>query len=155
MTALPRKVHIMVAVRRHMAPLVGWGRWPRTLGYAALATAGTMAIVSPTPAVREAASPTSGWLAYAWAIMIVVGGLSSALGTAFDRWFGEYVGLWPLATTFAVYSLASAVTADRPTGALLLGAFALFLVARWRHVAMVRKEADHLRRQRDARTGGG
>jgi len=104
-----------------------------------------MALLRPSSAVRDATSPTSGWLVYAWAFMILLGGLSSAVGTWLDRWIGEYVGLWPLMTTLAVYALAAA--AVNGGAALFLGAFALMFLARWRHVSMVRNEAHNVRQQ--------
>jgi hypothetical protein len=122
------------------------GRWVRTFGYLALSGAGMAAIIWPPPSVREAASPTTGWLTYAWAIMIVVGGLLSASGTVMNRWFGEYVGLWPLVVTLFVYSLAAVAAPGRMSvaGSLLFAAFALLFLARWRHVAMVRHEAARI-----------
>lgn len=135
-------------------PRFGWGRWPRTGGYLCLVAAGILVFTRPGSAVRDATSPTSGWLVYVWATMIVVGGLMSAVGTWLDRWFGEYIGLWPLASTLSVYAVAAAASArersSSPAGALLLAAFALIFLARWRHVAMVRKQA-HLVSQAIAR----
>lgn len=133
-------------------PVTGWGRWPRTVGYLCLAAAGLVALVHPASSVREATSPTSGWLVYAWAVMILIGGLSSAVGTWLDRWIGEYVGLWPLMATLAVYVVAAAAASG--AGALFLASFALMFLARWRHVAMVRDQAQHIRRQ-IARAGDG
>jgi hypothetical protein len=119
------------------------GRWFRVAGYALLALAGCAAVAWPTPSVRAAAAPTAGALVYVWAAMLIVGGLASAVGAARDRWLGEYAGLWPLIMTWAVYALAALAT-GRPTAiasAAALGGVALILLARWRVVASIRREA--------------
>jgi hypothetical protein len=118
-------------------------RWTRVGAYTLMAVAGLAALTWPSPPVRAATSPTSGALVYVWAVMLAVGGLSSALGAARDRWLGEYAGLWPLVVTFAVYALASAATGrvSAIAGACVLGAVALLLLARWRDVALIRREA--------------
>jgi hypothetical protein len=85
--------------------------------------------------------------------MLVVGGVSCAVGAARDRWIGEYAGLWPLIATFAVYALAAA-TAGRVTavaGACALGSIALMLLARWRDVALVRREAARYNAEHERR----
>lgn len=88
-------------------------------------------------------------MVYVWAAMILIGGLSSAVGTWLDRWFGEYIGLWPLAMTLAVYAVALAATSaargTTPAAALLFAGFSLLFVARWKHVAMIRREAEFIR----------
>ena len=112
-------------------------------GYTLMAVAGIAAIVWPAPTVRAATAPTAGALVYVWAAMLTLGGLSSAIGAARDRWLGEYAGLWPLVMTFAVYALAAAA-AGRTTsvaGACALGSIAMLLAARWRDVALIRREA--------------
>lgn len=116
-------------------------RWTRVSGYSLMAVAGMAAIAWPTPSVRAASGP--GGLVYVWAVMLVVGGLSSALGAACDRWLGEYAGLWPLVVTFFVYALAASATGRLTAiaGACALGSIGLLLLARWRDVAMIRREA--------------
>lgn len=106
-----------------------------------MAVAGIAAIAWPSPAVRAATAPTAGVLVYVWAAMLVVGGVTSGLGAALDRWLGEYIGLWPLVFTFTVYALAAAAAGAAIAGAALLGGIALLLLARWRDVATIRREA--------------
>lgn len=119
-------------------------RWSRVVGYSLMALAGVFAIAVPAPSVQEAAE-SARYLAMVWAIMLVVGGVASAIGAALDRWLGEYAGLWPLITTFLVYAVSIAVTAARNppawAGAALLGSIAFLLLSRWRDVAAVRHHA--------------
>jgi len=80
---------------------------------------------------------------YVWAGLLTLGGASSAIGSAMDRWLGEYAGLGPLVVTWAVYAFAAAAS-GRVTaiaGACGLGAVAFLLLARWRDVALIRREA--------------
>lgn len=119
-----------------VVPRFGWGRYPRTLGYALLTACGLVLIVAPSPAVR-ASVPTLAVVA--WAAFLIVGGLLSALGAGLDRWAGEYVGLWPIMTAFAVWSLAAIANPGALAfGLLMLGITAIFF-ARWRHVSRVRR----------------
>lgn len=121
------------------------GRAARLVGYALMGLAGVAAMVWPAPAVQEATAPTGGALAYVWAALLVVGGVTSAAGAASDRWLGEYAGLWPLVATFAVFGL-SALASERGfvavAGGLALLAIAALLHARWQDVALIRREAD-------------
>lgn len=120
------------------------GRAARLVGYALMGLAGVAAMVWPAPAV-QAATPTVGPLAYIWAGMLILGGVTSAAGAASDRWLGEYAGLWPLVATFAVYGLA-ALAGGRGwaavAGGLALLSVAALLHARWHDVALIRREAD-------------
>lgn len=117
-------------------------RWTRVVGYVLMAVAGVAAMVWPTPAVRAATNPLA-ILAYLWAALLILGGLSSALGAAADRWLGEYAGLWPLIVTWAVYAIAAGATGRFTSiaAACALGSIALLLLARWRDVAHIRREA--------------
>jgi len=127
-------------------------RWTRVGGYSLMAVAGIAAMAWPTPSVRAATAPTAGALVYVWAGMLAVGGLSSAIGAALDRWLGEYAGLWPLVVTFWVYALAAGSTgrATSIAGACALSSIAMLLLARWRDVALIRREAARLA-ERDRR----
>ena len=118
-------------------------RWTRVVGYSLMALAGIAAVAWPSPAVKAATGPTTGLLVYVWAILLAVGGVSAAVGSALDRWLGEYAGLWPLVTTFAVYAIAAASSGRGAAiaGAALLGSIAFLLLARWRDVAHLRQEA--------------
>ena len=117
-------------------------RWTRAIGYGLMAAAGFAAMVWPAPSVRAATTPMAG-LAYVWAGMLALGGLASAWGAAVDRWLGEYAGLWPLIATWAVYALAAGATGRLTSiaAACALGAIAFLLLARWRDVAQIRREA--------------
>lgn len=112
-----------------------------------MAAAGLASFAWPSPAVERATSATSGGTVYAWAALLAVGGLACALGSASDWWLGEYAGLWPLIATFAVYALAAAATGRGTAigGACLLGSISMFLYARWRDVAVIRREAARFR----------
>jgi hypothetical protein len=115
------------------------------LGYALMALAGVAAMAWPAPSVRAATNPTAGALVYVWAALLIVGGVACALGAATDRWLGEYAGLWPLVTTFAVYGVAlvfSSWGTPGYAGGLALLSIATLMVARWQVVALVRREAD-------------
>jgi hypothetical protein len=119
-------------------------RAARFTGYTMMAAGGAAAMVWPSPAVQAATSPTAGALVYVWAGLLAVGGVSSAYGAATDRWLGEYAGLWPLMATFTVYGIAAFVGTRGPVawaGGLVLLAIAGLLLARWREVALIRREA--------------
>lgn len=124
----------------HVIPRFGWGRYPRTLGYVLLTACGLVLIAAPAPAVRAS---TAAWAVFAWAGFLIVGGVLSAIGAGFDRWPGEYVGLWPIMTAFAVWTIAALAQVPNSTAALafglLLGAITSIFFARWRHVARVRR----------------
>lgn len=127
-------------------------RGARTIGYTLMACAGTAAMIWPPQSVRDStSSPDS---VYIWAALMIVGGVSSALGAATDRWLGEYVGLWPLICTFMVFGIA-AFASDRGAvaraGGFCLLAFAAWLISRWRETALIRREAD--RKARTDETG--
>jgi hypothetical protein len=115
------------------------------IGYTLMALAGIAAMLWPAPSVRAATNPTSGLLVYLWAALLTVGGTTCAIGAATDRWLGEYAGLWPLVTTFAVYGIAAFAS---PRGAVAYGgglallSIAALMFARWQVVALVRREAD-------------
>lgn len=125
-------------------------RGARTVGYTLMGAAGAAAMVWPPQSVTTATSPNARSLVYVWAGLMVVGGVSSALGAATDRWLGEYVGLWPLILTFMVFGMTSFGSSRGPVayaGGFCLSAVAALLVGRWRDTALIRKEAD-----RQART---
>lgn len=127
-------------------------RWTRVLSYTLMALAGLAAVLWPAPSVRAATGPVAG-LVYLWAALLILGGVTSAAGAAADRWLGEYAGLWPLIVTFAVYGLAAGAS-GRVTSlaaACALGSIAFLLLARWRDVASVRREAVRYRVDRERR----
>ena len=122
-------------------------RWTRVAAYAFMAAAGTAALIWPAPSVERATGATSGITVYAWALLLAVGSMSAMLGSVLESWIGEYVGLLPLIATFSVYSIAAAATGKSMAiaASCILGAFALFLLARWWDVDMTRREAVRLR----------
>lgn len=120
-------------------------RVTRVVGYGLMSLAGLATMVWPAPSVAAAADGAR-YLAYVWAAMLALGGVSSAIGAATDRWLGEYAGLWPLITTFFVYAItvAIAVNVNRLSAvgvAALLGSIGFLLLSRWRDVAAVRRAA--------------
>jgi hypothetical protein len=123
----------------------------RAVAFALLAAGGIAAMIWPPPAVQAATSPAAA-LAYLWAALLILGGACSAIGAATDRWLGEYVGLWPLITVFAIYGL-SAFASSRGlvalAGGCVLTAVAALLLARWQDVNLIRREAAHTARTRD------
>jgi hypothetical protein len=117
----------------------------RAAAFALLAAGGIAALAWPPPAVQAATSPAAA-LAFVWAAMLILGGVCSAAGAITDRWLGEYVGLWPLITVFAIYGV-SAFASSRGlvavAGGCVLTAVAGLLLARWQDVALIRREAGH------------
>lgn len=116
----------------------------RLIGYSLFTLAGLAAVLWPAPSVESA----SGWLVYVWAAWLLTGGLMSAVGTATDRWIGEFAGLPLLFAAFAVYALVVATGGRLSSiaGACVLAGIAAKLVARWQDVSVVRKEATALAR---------
>lgn len=121
----------------------------RLIAYTLFGLAGLAAVLWPAPSVRAA----SGWLVYVWAAWLLVGGLTSAVGTVTDRWIGEYAGLPLLVAAFGVYALVVGASGRLPSvaGALVLGGLAAKLAARWQDVHCVRREATALARAKRQR----
>ena len=124
-----------------MVPRFGWGRYPRTLGYALIAITGVILIVAPVPSVRAS---TGVWVVYAWAAFLIVGGALSAIGAGLDRWPGEYIGLWPIMAAFLVWSIAALAYPGAIAFGLLMLAITLIFFARWRHVSRVRRALERV-----------
>lgn len=130
-------------------------RWIRAVGYALIGCGGIAAMVWPSVTATGPTSFTHGPVIFLWALLLTVGGLTSAIGSAIDVWLGEYAGLWPIIVTFMIYGFANAVTGTLVQLALsliILG-WSFLLLFRWREVAMVRSEALRFNRYRQ-RTGG-
>jgi hypothetical protein len=114
----------------------------RTIGYALIGLAGTLLILSPIfpPEVG------TGGTVMAW--FLAVGGGLSALGTATNRWVGEFMGLPLLGVSFLVFALLSADDGfeEAPyivaANVSLLAGLALLMFARWRSVLAVFHLAD-------------
>lgn len=116
-------------------------RVTRVLGYGLMAAGGMAAIAWPAPSVRSAI--TGSVLLYMWAGFLAGGGLFCTIGSALDRWIGEYAGLPLLVVTFLIFGLSAATTGRLSSiaGACVLTAIAALLAARWRDVSTVRREA--------------
>ncbi len=114
-------------------------RWSRTLAYAGIAASGVAAILKPPTSVEDAAPSL---VVSVWALLLAVSAAICAVGSAMDRWVGEYIGLVPLGTTAMVFSL-SVLGRGWPGaagGAFLFGVFWL-LASRWQEVALLRTES--------------
>jgi hypothetical protein len=124
----------------------------RAVAYGLIGAAGALLLISPV--FMADATPTA--VLMSW--FILVGGTSSALGTATDRWVGEFVGLPLLGPAFAVFGAItyreSHVAAPYLAAAnltLLLG-LALLFMARWIYVLGVFHAADRLTRKNRRKT---
>lgn len=130
-------------------------RWIRAVGYGLIGLGGVAGLAFPSFSTEGPMSLTGGPVILLWAVLLIVGGFTSAVGSAADIWLGEYAGLWPVILTFMIFGAANALTGDLIELALsltILG-WSLLLLARWRQVAMVRSEA--LRFSRHQRRMGG
>ncbi len=118
-----------------MAAALRW-RWIRPLSYALVAVSGLTAIFWPPVSVK---SNTSETVVITWAILLAVSAMFCAVGSASDRWVGEYVGLIPLGLSALVFAFSalSRGLAGIAGGAFLLGFF-LWLAVRWQEVATLR-----------------
>jgi hypothetical protein len=115
-------------------------RGVRVAGYAMMAAAGVVAFAIPVTSIQAA----TGWLVYLWATFLLVGGGLCSYGALTDRWIGELAGLPLISSAFGVYFvvLALARTIPGAAAALVFGAVALVLLARWQDVSRIRQEAD-------------
>jgi hypothetical protein len=100
-------------------------------------------------------SLTGGPVIFLWAILLAIGGLTSAIGSAADVWLGEYAGLWPIIMTFMIFGLANAVSGSLVQLALSLTlvGWSFLLLARWREVALVRHQAMKFQRYQNRTRG--
>lgn len=129
--------------------------WIRAIGYALIACGGISAMIWPSVAATGPTTLTHGPVIFLWALLLAVGGVTSAIGSAADIWLGEYAGLWPIIVTFMLYGFANAVSGNLVQLALsliILG-WSFLLLFRWREVALVRSEALRFNRYRQ-RAGG-
>lgn len=118
-------------------------RWVRAVGYGFLGLGGVAALAFPSFSTEGPMSLTGGPVILVWAVMLVVGGLTSAVGSATGIWLGEYAGLWPIILTFMIFGLANALSGSLIELALsltILG-WSFLLLARWREVALIRSQA--------------
>lgn len=124
----------------HPYPLEGvevddvWLRWLRTVAYVFIGAAGLLLILSPI------LTDTYTWIAEIMAWFLVVGGFLSFIGSLSKRWWGEFMGIPLLGSSFAVFALIStkdsfefAPYLAAANFSLLMG-ISLALTARWREV---------------------
>lgn len=78
-----------------------WTRWLRTTAYLLISVAGFLLIWSPL------LSQVYSVIAEIMAWFLAVGGFLSCIGSHFKRWWGEFMGLPLLASSFAVFALIS------------------------------------------------
>lgn len=118
----------------------GRRRGVRVASYAMMAAAGAVAYAIPVSSIKS----STGWLVYVWASFLLLGGALSALGALTDRWIGELAGLPLISSAFGVYFVVLALTrtVSGAAAALVFGAVAIFLWARWQDVSTIRQEAD-------------
>lgn len=130
-------------------------RWIRAIGYGSIGCGGIAALLFPSFRAEGPMSLTGGPVILLWALLLAVGGLTSAVGSAADIWLGEYAGLWPIILTFMIFGVASAASGNLIELALALTilGWSFLLLARWREVAMVRSQAMKFSRYR-RRMGG-
>lgn len=112
----------------------------RVAGYVLMAAAGGVAFAIPARSIQA----STGWLVYLWAGFLLLGGLLCGWGAVTDRWIGELAGLPLISSAFGVYFVVLFLTrtVSGAAAALAFGAVALLLVARWRDISTVRREAD-------------
>jgi len=111
-----------------------WLRWTRTVAYFLIGAAGVLLILSPILTdVYTAVAEVMAWF-------LVVGGALSFIGSLSKRWWGEFMGIPLLGSSFAVFALIStkdsfevAPYIAAANFSLLLG-ISLALTARWREV---------------------
>jgi hypothetical protein len=111
-------------------------RWLRTVGYGLIGISGILLILSPI------FPPDVGQPGIVMSWFLVVGGLMSSIGSATQRWVGEFTGLPLLIFAFLVFAILVAgdlQAAPYITGAnmCLLVGFSTLMTARWRYVLAI------------------
>lgn len=110
----------------------------RVIGYVSIAAAGTLlAIALPLGTADGVYVILCAWMG--------LGGLICAMGTAFDRWIGEFGGLPLLGTAMLAFAILTirdnGWTSIGVANLLLLAGLGLLFLARWRDVAAVYRSA--------------
>ena len=137
-----------------LPPVLGW-RPAVTLGYAATAAAGIIALSKPPVSYS-----TDTWVGIAWGLSLIIGGALAAGGTAFARyrfeWFGTFILAFGLAT-YAVMSWGQVIEAGIGHGprALVLTGFALNCLARALLLGRIDKIAQEQKRSEATDRAGG
>lgn len=123
-------------------------RWSRAAAYVAVSGAGIVAVIYPP--VSLTAADLSPVAQGGWAILMAISAGFCAWGAIWERWAGEYVGLIPLASVAVVFGIASLSRGTAGwTGGLFLIGFFWIMISRWQEVALLRAEADRLRKEKD------
>lgn len=131
-------------------------RYSRAAAYVMIAVTGVLSTTLQPPSVQQTTSPVFLFF-YLWTSLLIVGGILSAIGAASGRWFGEYVGLWPLIVSFLAFALAVTTNGRGWSSAgsgFMLAGFAIWLYSRWLDVALLRKEAFESQREALRRASG-
>lgn len=84
-------------------------RWARGIAYSLWIAAGAFFIGSPSAIVKDS---VLGYVTYAWAFSMVIGGGFALIGAITDRWLGEFTGLPMVIGTLWFYG--GLVIADQP-----------------------------------------
>ncbi len=115
-------------------------RSTRVMAYVMWTVAGLVSFYIPVISIRS----TTSWLVYVWGFFLITGGLLCTYGSLTDKWIGELIGLPLLSSAFAVWFvvLGLAFTTSGTVGSLTFGGITAYLLARWRDVGIVSKEAD-------------
>lgn len=121
-----------------------WVKWLRVFAYLLISFAGLFLLISPVLTdVYTNIAEVMAWF-------LLVGGAFCVVGTATERWWGEFIGTPLLMSSLSVFSLITFVgTFDvAPFIALgntcLLAAVVLGLGSRWRHSRVIYTLASHL-----------
>lgn len=109
-----------------------WIKWFRVVAYSCMAVAGLMLLISPVLTdVFKSTAEVMAWF-------LLVGGTCSAVGMYREEWWGEFIGLPLLGSSFGVFGLISwAGTHDTYpylawANLLLLLGVGIAMAARWR-----------------------
>lgn len=137
-----------------LPPVGGW-RPAVTVGYAAAAAAGVLALSKPPVSYSM-----DTWVGIAWGLSLIIGGILAAGGTATSRyrfeWFGAFILAFGLAT-YAVMSWGQVIGQGAGHGprALVLTAFALNCLARALLLGRIDKVAQQQKVSESERGTGG
>lgn len=111
-----------------------WLRWTRTVAYLLIGAAGVLLILSPI------LTDVYTWVAEVMAWFLVVGGLLCFIGSITKRWWGEFMGVPLLGSSFAVFAVISTKDSFEfapylaAANFFLLIGISLALMSRWREV---------------------
>lgn len=111
------------------------GRVARILAYTLWILAGAILLFNPSQVISGS---TRGLVIYVWALFIVLGGCLSLVGSLFNLWIGEFIGLPLTITALAVYGFVI-VTAEpfswaRFAFGLLFFSLFLLAISRWQGI---------------------